>query len=176
LIRGALFLGHSESHPGFDLGRITFLVPRISCWYTKYKKVLSKWLDFLSSLRLLCKTVLISTTLSSFNPSFEPLGHIFHEPLAMDGKEVTPTMVPNGGGSPTSPHHSGAGYDSEKIGVQELERTGTEINDADISEFSAEEQKKIIRRIDYRLVTTLGLLYMCSLMDRTNLGAANIAG
>lgn len=43
-------------------------------------------------------------------------------------------------------------------------------------EFTPEEQKQIIRRIDRRLVVTLGVLYCVSLMDRTNLGAAVIAG
>jgi hypothetical protein len=67
--------------------------------------------------------------------------------------------------------------DNEKHIVQQVERTtSAESNDARIAEFSPEEQKKIIRRVDYRLVLTLGFLYMCSLMDRTNLGAANIAG
>jgi len=42
--------------------------------------------------------------------------------------------------------------------------------------FSEAEQKAIIRRVDYRLVITIGLMYCVSLMDRTNLGAANIAG
>jgi hypothetical protein len=68
-------------------------------------------------------------------------------------------------------------YDAEKTGVNHIERTPSEeSNDGHIAEFTPEEQKKIIHRIDRRLVTTLGLLYMCSLMDRTNLGAANIAG
>jgi len=67
--------------------------------------------------------------------------------------------------------------DNEKKIVEEVERTTTaDSNDAHIAEFSPAEQKKIIRRVDFRLVLTLGLLYMCSLMDRTNLGAANIAG
>lgn len=65
----------------------------------------------------------------------------------------------------------------EKTTVEHLERTvSEESNDAHIAEFSLEEQRNIIRKVDYRLVTTLGLMYMCSLMDRTNLGAANIAG
>lgn len=42
--------------------------------------------------------------------------------------------------------------------------------------FTLAEQKSIIRRIDYRLVLTLGALYCVSLMDRTNLGFAAIAG
>lgn len=44
------------------------------------------------------------------------------------------------------------------------------------SEFSPEEQRKIIHRVDRRLVVTVGVLYCISLMDRTNLGAAAIAG
>jgi hypothetical protein len=74
----------------------------------------------------------------------------------------------------TSPNMS---YDAEKTDAHHIERTASEeSNDAHISVFTPEQQKKIIHRIDRRLVTTLGLLYMCSLMDRTNLGAANIAG
>lgn len=42
--------------------------------------------------------------------------------------------------------------------------------------FTAREQKSIVRRIDIRLVLTLGCLYCISLMDRTNLGAASVAG
>lgn len=47
---------------------------------------------------------------------------------------------------------------------------------AHIDVFTPEEQKKIIRRIDYRLVPTLGFMYAVSLMDRTNLGIAAVAG
>lgn len=43
-------------------------------------------------------------------------------------------------------------------------------------EFSEREQRKIIHRIDRRLVVTVGVLYCVSLMDRTNLSAAAIAG
>lgn len=65
----------------------------------------------------------------------------------------------------------------DKAGALELERKQSEeSNDARIARFSPEEQKNIIHRIDRRLVTVLGLLYMASLMDRTNLSAANIAG
>lgn len=70
--------------------------------------------------------------------------------------------------------------DAEKTDLkdaQHIERSiSTEDNDAIIAEFTLEEQKKIIWRVDRRLVTTLGVLYMASLMDRTNLSAANIAG
>jgi hypothetical protein len=42
--------------------------------------------------------------------------------------------------------------------------------------FTPEEQRKIISRVDRRLVVTVGAMYCVSLMDRTNLGATNIAG
>lgn len=49
-------------------------------------------------------------------------------------------------------------------------------NDDRVIAFSEAEQKAIIRRIDMRLVVTLGCLYCISLLDRTNLGAASVAG
>jgi sugar phosphate permease len=42
--------------------------------------------------------------------------------------------------------------------------------------FTPAEQRRIIRRIDRRLVITVGAMYCVSLMDRTNMSAANIAG
>ncbi|KAF2158243.1 retrograde regulation protein 2 [Myriangium duriaei CBS 260.36] len=54
--------------------------------------------------------------------------------------------------------------------------TSEKINDARIHAFTPEEQKKIIWRIDRRLVLTLGFLYCVSLMDRTNTGIAVVAG
>jgi hypothetical protein len=44
------------------------------------------------------------------------------------------------------------------------------------NDFSPAETKKLIARIDRRLVLTVGVLYCISLMDRTNLSSANIAG
>ncbi|ETN41584.1 uncharacterized protein HMPREF1541_03520 [Cyphellophora europaea CBS 101466] len=43
-------------------------------------------------------------------------------------------------------------------------------------EFTPAEQRKIIHRIDRRLISTTGIMYCISLMDRTNLSAAAIAG
>jgi hypothetical protein len=52
-----------------------------------------------------------------------------------------------------------------------------EENEEDISHgFTPAEQRSIIRRIDRRLVITVGAMYCVSLMDRTNMSAANIAG
>ena len=75
-----------------------------------------------------------------------------------------------------------ASPDSEKradVDTFEGDKLDTESdreNNAAIDAFTPEEQKKIIRRIDYRLVVTLGLMYCVSLMDRTNLGIAVVAG
>lgn len=49
-------------------------------------------------------------------------------------------------------------------------------NDACIHRFTPAEQRKIIRRIDRRLVLTLGFTYSVCVMDRNNLGFAVIAG
>ncbi|KAJ5379380.1 phthalate transporter [Penicillium cosmopolitanum] len=49
-------------------------------------------------------------------------------------------------------------------------------HDEIINSMSASEQKRLIRRIDTRLVITLGCLYCISLLDRTNMGAASVAG
>jgi len=61
----------------------------------------------------------------------------------------------------------------EKHGrVEHLERTVSDdsdvVNNNAIDALTPEEQKKVIRRIDRRLVLTLGGMYCVSLMDRTN--------
>lgn len=64
--------------------------------------------------------------------------------------------------------------------LERLETTSSvdseKVNNAAIDHFTPAEQKKIIRRIDRRLVLTLGLMYCVSLMDRTNTGIAVVAG
>lgn len=42
--------------------------------------------------------------------------------------------------------------------------------------YSRREQRKIIRRIDFRLILMLGFLHCVCLIDRGNLGTASIAG
>lgn len=65
---------------------------------------------------------------------------------------------------------------SDKIEEATVEAVVSTGSDPIHDEFTPEEQKRIIQRIDRRLVITLGVLYCVSLMDRTNLGAAVIAG
>lgn len=72
--------------------------------------------------------------------------------------------------------------DSEKSAVAqhipdlEPQQTGKSFDDVAALDISPEEGRAIIRRVDVRLVVTVGVLYCMSLMDRTNLSAAAIAG
>ncbi|KAL7799930.1 major facilitator superfamily domain-containing protein [Trichoderma ceciliae] len=76
--------------------------------------------------------------------------------------------------------------DSEKLGLEyshmdsrakdsESNHDVSQLEDNDFG-FTPAEQRSIIRRIDRRLVITVGAMYCVSLMDRTNMSAANIAG
>jgi hypothetical protein len=58
---------------------------------------------------------------------------------------------------------------------EDIHRDGTSEDEYEC-EFSLQEQRKIVHRVDRRLVLTVGVLYCISLMDRTNLSAASIAG
>ena len=76
----------------------------------------------------------------------------------------------------------GSSIDDEKAAgfghTAHVEGIGADSN-SDISTdeiYTLREQKKIIHRVDRRLVTMCGFMYCISLMDRTNLGAAAIAG
>ncbi|QDS68153.1 hypothetical protein FKW77_010340 [Venturia effusa] len=61
--------------------------------------------------------------------------------------------------------------------LSEKHHSHSHSSDDDIlNEFTPAEVRKVIHRIDRRLVTTVGLMYCVSLMDRTNLSAAAIAG
>ncbi len=68
----------------------------------------------------------------------------------------------------------------EKADFENVEAAGSGQQPAAVSVddfgFSPAEQRKIIRHIDRRLVLTAGAMYCISLVDRTNLGAVNIAG
>ena len=50
------------------------------------------------------------------------------------------------------------------------------VEDDPLTYFTPAEQKKIIHRLDRRLVTVVGVMYCVSLMDRSNLSNAAIAG
>ncbi|KAF2711769.1 MFS general substrate transporter [Pleomassaria siparia CBS 279.74] len=71
-------------------------------------------------------------------------------------------------------------FADKKVDIESFEHAdpGDSIrtNDSCLTAFTPEEQKKIIRKIDFRLVPTLGIMFCVSLMDRTNLGVAKVAG
>lgn len=52
----------------------------------------------------------------------------------------------------------------------------TEKSQLDSFNFTEDEERRLIRRIDLRLVPIVGLMYCVSLIDRTNVAAASIAG
>lgn len=64
----------------------------------------------------------------------------------------------------------------ENSHVDTYEKPAAVHDDPDDHGFSPQEQKRIIARVDRRLVVTVGAMYCVSLMDRTNMSAANIAG
>ncbi|KAF2210373.1 hypothetical protein CERZMDRAFT_113301 [Cercospora zeae-maydis SCOH1-5] len=64
--------------------------------------------------------------------------------------------------------HRSDGSDHEKTLIPEA------LDDDPV--YSYAEQRKIIHRLDLRLITVAGVIYMNSLMDRSNLPNANIAG
>ncbi|KAJ9142830.1 MFS general substrate transporter [Coniochaeta hoffmannii] len=66
--------------------------------------------------------------------------------------------------------------DLEQVEEHDIKKPFSYDTDPRINAFTLKEQRKIYRRIDLRLVLTLGCMYMISLLDRTNLGAASVAG
>ncbi|KAF3929477.1 hypothetical protein ABW19_dt0200009 [Dactylella cylindrospora] len=64
----------------------------------------------------------------------------------------------------------------EKGNMEHLENKATSDQDSDYVEYSEEEKRAITRRVDRRLVIMTGVTYCVSLMDRTNLSAASLAG
>ncbi|OQV03095.1 hypothetical protein CLAIMM_08187 [Cladophialophora immunda] len=61
--------------------------------------------------------------------------------------------------------------DAEKVEQIELAHPGDGLEPV-----SYTEGRKIVHKIDWRLITALGLMFAVSLMDRNNMGSANIAG
>ena len=42
--------------------------------------------------------------------------------------------------------------------------------------FDAKRQRKLLRKIDWRLLSVLGIFYLISFMDRSNIGNARLQG
>jgi hypothetical protein len=77
----------------------------------------------------------------------------------------------------SDPEKAGSGSEAEYVDNVAKVQSGTEREAVDVDEeFSYVEQRKIVHRIDRRLVTVLGIGYTISLIDRTNTSMAVIAG
>jgi hypothetical protein len=68
------------------------------------------------------------------------------------------------------------GFDSSSQESGEDRAVGRTVPLDEDPEFSYDEQRKIIHRVDKRLVVMAGLMYSFSLLDRNNLPNAAIAG
>lgn len=70
----------------------------------------------------------------------------------------------------------------DKISVDHIDDPTTDSFKQDVIDFkidddlTKEEQKRVLRRVDLRVTVTCGLMFCISLMDRTNMGSAAIAG
>lgn len=95
---------------------------------------------------------------------------------------ATNTYPPGGDTGPLDIETKASVYHSEKApsasdgSSPNVAVTKTEHARPEDFNMSPAEEKRIKRHIDRRLVMTVGAMYCVSLMDRTNLGAANIAG
>ena len=66
--------------------------------------------------------------------------------------------------------HGHNAYHDEKRSMEPTE------DEQIVAMFSAKDQARVLRRIDLRLITLCGAMYCVSLLDRTNLSNAAIAG
>lgn len=68
--------------------------------------------------------------------------------------------------------------DAEKAQAQfeQRSRKSQDIAPSEDEHFDEAEEKRILRKVDLRLITVTGVLYCISLIDRANMSAANIAG
>lgn len=73
-------------------------------------------------------------------------------------------------------HDTKASSDCDKSYPEHHDITGPGSYDPIIDQYTAEEIKKVVRKVDLRLVPLCGLMYCVSLLDRTNLSNAAIAG
>lgn len=64
---------------------------------------------------------------------------------------------------------------SKSLGLEEVEFEGHGGSDETFI-IDPEAERKVIRKLDWRLIPWLSLLYLISFLDRTNIGNAKIQG
>ena len=67
-------------------------------------------------------------------------------------------------------------YDKSYAEHRGVDKSAPGSYDPIIDRYTEEEVKKVIRKVDRRLIPLCGLMYCVSLLDRTNLSNAAIAG
>lgn len=70
-------------------------------------------------------------------------------------------------------HRDTAGSYEEQLPSQGQQVAGADI---DYPNKGTPLERKLVRKLDFRLVPVLGFMYACSLIDRTNLPNARVAG
>ncbi|GAW26313.1 putative phthalate transporter protein [Rosellinia necatrix] len=65
--------------------------------------------------------------------------------------------------------------DKGACAIDQIEKARPSVSD-EVDEYTEREAKKIVHRIDRRLLVTIGFMYCVSLIDRTNISFAAIAG
>lgn len=131
-----------------------------------------------------------TTTFSSFSPSFIHKHSLLHTPATLavvtassfssssyllvtcDFCPPHPATMSRNDSVPNSP--SALENQGEKV-ITSLHSNVSNEQDEDFG-FTKAEQRRIIGKIDRRLVIMVGAMYCVSLMDRTNMSSANIAG
>lgn len=63
---------------------------------------------------------------------------------------------------------------AESPGMEDLSKIPKQYSTAE--EFSRKEQRKVMRKVDIRIIFPLGLMLAASFLDRANIGNAAIAG
>lgn len=66
-------------------------------------------------------------------------------------------------------------HSAEKAGAVLVEEVSDEENDS-TPRFNEKETSRLVRKLDYRLIPFLSLLYLLSYLDRTNIGNARLGG
>jgi CCR4-NOT transcriptional regulation complex NOT5 subunit len=76
---------------------------------------------------------------------------------------------------PNDRSSSKEGEKPELANIEDLERQKEQV-EARLSRFTKEEEEAVIRKLDWHLMPLIFVLYSLSVLDRSNLGNAKIAG
>jgi hypothetical protein len=78
-------------------------------------------------------------------------------------------------GEPNDQASSKEGERPEIANIEDVERQKEQV-ESRLSRFTTEEEEAVIRKLDWHLMPLIFVLYSLSVLDRSNLGNAKIAG